>query len=494
MENHHEAEDEENTTDEEVEKLDEEVKSMAQKAQEYRQTFPHHFNNTLANVFESQRPPVSDLTRPGQNDSDPGPSSEPNIEAITPLCLEGGVEALVGKDPMHAEEVQRIKRKISDNVSAMSSLVKRIKDCTSRIEKLEESKQVMIYPAQEKNEAFSKNNEDKTTISIPSQKADHVGSSQNKKSYASSLNGDRDSKVEKQVIAVKGFSDVKLTYLGGMWVMIELDNEATKLKLLQHIGVNSWFHVLQAAIHDFVSDERVVWVDIEGADNILEKFKVIFKGKVYTARAKELFTWTSIFLDHKESEYTSDDESLHGAKNKSVGSQHEEDDLVDDSDVEDVSETFFGDKHPSPNNSVCNSSEKENDHRGVDLNTETDKVNSPLVHTKVMNNSQKVHENMTSNGESAFNYSHNAHNGGSILEVLDDMIRVMNNSQKVHENVTSNGESAFNYSHNYHNGGSILEMLDDMIRVGQSMGYAMEGRMKDIEHIIGTQGVDAVPK
>nr|GFA95539.1 RNA-directed DNA polymerase, eukaryota [Tanacetum cinerariifolium] len=189
------------------------------------------------------------------------------------------------------------------------------------------------------------------------------------------------------------------------------------------------------------------------AVNILEKFKVIFKGNVYMDRAKELFTWTPIFLDHKESEYISDDESLHGAKNKSVGSQHGEDDLVDDSDMEGVSETFFGDKHPSPNNSVCNSSEKKNDHRGVDLNTETDKVNSPLVHTKVMNNSQKVHENVTSNGESAFSYSHNAHNGGSILEVLDDMIQV-----------------------------------------GQSMGYAMEGCMKDIEHIIGTQGVDAVPK
>nr|GEX53459.1 RNA-directed DNA polymerase, eukaryota [Tanacetum cinerariifolium] len=242
---------------------------------------------------------------------------------------------------------------------------------------------------QEKNEAFSKNKGDKTTNSIPSQKADHVGSSQNKKSFATSLNCDRDSKVEKQVTVVKGntlsnvllttslitpalvlddscvsvhdlsrhvmgkvkdlnsipnvrtlltkegFSDVKLTYLGGMWVIIELDNEATKLKLVQHIGVNSWFHVLQAVIHDFVSDERIVWVDIEG-----------------------------------------DDESLHGEKNKSVVLQHREDDLVDDSDVEAASETFL------------------------------------------------VHENVTSNGESAFNYSHNAHNGGSILEVLDDMIRV----------------------------------------------------------------------
>nr|GEY71748.1 hypothetical protein [Tanacetum cinerariifolium] len=153
------------------------------------------------------------------------------------------------------------------------------------------------------------------------------------------------------------------------------------------------------------------------------------------------------------SEYISDNESFHGAKNKSVGSQHGEDDLVDDSDVEGVSETFFGDKHPSPNNSVCKSSEKENDYRGVYLNTKTDKVNSPLVHTKVMNNSHEVHENVTSNGESAFNYSYNAHNGGLILEVLDDMIRV-----------------------------------------GQSMCYAMEGCMKDIEHINGTQGVDVIPK
>nr|GEY99179.1 RNA-directed DNA polymerase, eukaryota [Tanacetum cinerariifolium] len=39
--------------------------------------------------------------------------------------------------------------------------------------------------------------------------------------------------------------------------------------------------------------------------------------------------------------------------------------------------------------------------------------------------------------------------------------------------------------------GLILKVLDDMIRVGQSMGYAMEGCMKNIEHIIGTQGVDA---
>ncbi|GKC83483.1 RNA-directed DNA polymerase, eukaryota [Tanacetum coccineum] len=65
-------------------------------------------------------------------------------------------------------------------------------------------------------------------------------------------------------LAKEGFSKVKLTYLGGLWVMIELNNEVTMQKLLQHIGVKSWFHVLQAAKPDFVSEERIVWVDIEG--------------------------------------------------------------------------------------------------------------------------------------------------------------------------------------------------------------------------------------
>nr|GEZ49422.1 RNA-directed DNA polymerase, eukaryota [Tanacetum cinerariifolium] len=37
-------------------------------------------------------------------------------------------------------------------------------------------------------------------------------------------------------------------------------------------------------------------------------------------------------------------------------------------------------------------------------------------------------------------------------------------------------------------GGSILEVLDDMIKVGQTMGFTMEGCLKDMESIIGSQG------
>ncbi|GJR76958.1 RNA-directed DNA polymerase, eukaryota [Tanacetum coccineum] len=340
------------------------------------------------------------------------------------------------------------------------------------------------------------------------------------------------------LLTKEGFPEVKLSYLGGMWVMLEFDKVATKQKLLQHIGVNSWFQVLQDAVQNFVSDERVVWVDIEGiplnvwsretflkigkkwgetmdievnldssfaqkrlciktkqADNILEKFKVIFKGKVFMACAKELFAWTPIFLEHKESVYTSNDESVQGAKNKSIGSQYRDEDSKDDSDVDGVSETIFGDKPSSPNNYNGKMGEhqsddpfniydvlkrhptggardssssfshppgftpeeletcKENGHVEAAINNEAEKVPTPLVNAKVMNNSQEVQE----------------------------IVDVMNNS---------NGESTYQNDHNVHSGGSILGLMEDMIRVGQSMRYTMKGCMKDIEHIIGTQGVD----
>nr|GEW42236.1 putative reverse transcriptase domain-containing protein [Tanacetum cinerariifolium] len=120
----------------------------------------------------------------------------------------------------------------------------------------------------------------------------------------------------------EGFPSVKLSYLGGLWAMVELDHMDTKLNLLKHVGVKSWFHSLQEACPDFISDERIVWVDIEDnfgssfarkrlcvrtkqPDSILEKFKVILKGKVLMVRAKELFTWNPIFLEPKVSDYTS---------------------------------------------------------------------------------------------------------------------------------------------------------------------------------------------
>ncbi|GJZ78185.1 RNA-directed DNA polymerase, eukaryota, nucleotide-binding alpha-beta plait domain protein [Tanacetum coccineum] len=62
----------------------------------------------------------------------------------------------------------------------------------------------------------------------------------------------------------EGFVNVTLSYLGGLWVMFECDKPDTKRNLVNHVGINSWFQVIQEVNPDFVSDERVVWLDIEG--------------------------------------------------------------------------------------------------------------------------------------------------------------------------------------------------------------------------------------
>nr|GEW31274.1 hypothetical protein [Tanacetum cinerariifolium] len=159
-------------------------------------------------------------------------------------------------------------------------------------------------------------------------------------------------------LSKEGFGEIKLSYLGGMWVMIELNNVETKNDFLHHTGVKSWFHKLQDGTLDFVSDERIgelmdieesvgssfarkrICIKTNAAASILETFKVIFKGKTFMVRAKELFTWTPCFLEYNELECASDDELPHY---KSAHSNQDNELSMKDSDDEGVADTYFRD-------------------------------------------------------------------------------------------------------------------------------------------------------
>ncbi|GJX36621.1 RNA-directed DNA polymerase, eukaryota, nucleotide-binding alpha-beta plait domain protein [Tanacetum coccineum] len=139
----------------------------------------------------------------------------------------------------------------------------------------------------------------------------------------------------KTIHTKNGFEETKLSYLGGLWVMIELNNVETKNDLLHHTGVKSWFHEHQDGTFDFVSNERIVWVDIEGILLSVWSHATFFKiVKTLMVHANELFTWTPCFLEYKESEYASDDELPRGMNNKSAQSAQEDDILVEDTDDE----------------------------------------------------------------------------------------------------------------------------------------------------------------
>nr|GEV18391.1 RNA-directed DNA polymerase, eukaryota, nucleotide-binding alpha-beta plait domain protein [Tanacetum cinerariifolium] len=61
-----------------------------------------------------------------------------------------------------------------------------------------------------------------------------------------------------------GFLSVRTVYLGRLWVMTELNSPETKNKLMNHVGVASWYKSLHNVQAEFVAKERIVWIDIEG--------------------------------------------------------------------------------------------------------------------------------------------------------------------------------------------------------------------------------------
>nr|GEZ82210.1 RNA-directed DNA polymerase, eukaryota, nucleotide-binding alpha-beta plait domain protein [Tanacetum cinerariifolium] len=148
------------------------------------------------------------------------------------------------------------------------------------------------------------------------------------------------------IIFKECFQNVKLSYLGGMWVLFEFDSLASKEKFLNHYGIGSWFTELIQATSSFEKDERIVWIFIEGlpikawTPNTFRKIaslwgeqKVIIQGKVYWIRVKKLDDWFPNFQEDDQDDLSSHGESEEGdVANKADNNE---------SDVDGVSESSF---------------------------------------------------------------------------------------------------------------------------------------------------------
>ncbi|GKC52069.1 nucleotide-binding alpha-beta plait domain-containing protein [Tanacetum coccineum] len=155
----------------------------------------------------------------------------------------------------------------------------------------------------------------------------------------------------KVVMRNEGFSDPELSYLGGLWVMIGFKSTDVKEKFLSCVAIKSWFEQLIQASEEFIIDDRIIWVDLEGItlklwtfnsfkkiaskwglllndetsedsnfhskrlciltkrmDNIYESFKISYRGKVHWIRAKEISGWIPDFDEHSEEDSDSESE------------------------------------------------------------------------------------------------------------------------------------------------------------------------------------------
>ncbi|GKD56026.1 nucleotide-binding alpha-beta plait domain-containing protein [Tanacetum coccineum] len=157
----------------------------------------------------------------------------------------------------------------------------------------------------------------------------------------------------KMILAIEGFNNVNVYYMGGFWVVLEFQSLSSKEKFTAHVGVGSWFDTLQQASNSFNLDGRVAWVDIKGVplkvwtkntfnriiskwgellyeeekedscfhrkrvcikttldEIIFESFKVIVQGKVYWVQAKEVTGWNLDFREEETCQTDSEDGSL----------------------------------------------------------------------------------------------------------------------------------------------------------------------------------------
>nr|GEY60420.1 RNA-directed DNA polymerase, eukaryota [Tanacetum cinerariifolium] len=237
---------------------------------------------------------------------------------------------------------------------------------------------------------------------------------------------------------------------------------------------------------------------------INDKRKLIVQGKAFWIRVKELDAWFPDFEEANNDDVSSDeeepkgnnshnfyassdDESLVEVKNKTIDLQNGGDNLVEDTDDDAISETIFGDKTASF--SACNSSVKVVDYQSEDpfdiyplLNKNskgiTVDLDSSLSHPPRFTPEGSMQENEHVVVPEEENVLKSVPDKENIPHVHSN---VMQNTQKVFDNESNSEAYTFNYSHKAHNEGSILEILDGMIRVGQSMGYEMDGCTKDIE-------------
>nr|GEV54989.1 RNA-directed DNA polymerase, eukaryota [Tanacetum cinerariifolium] len=256
------------------------------------------------------------------------------------------------------------------------------------------------------------------------------------------------------ILAKEGFDKVKLSYLDGHWVLIEMDLVDAKEKIIKHVGVGSWFVELKQASNSFVCEERLTWVTIEGLPvkaltrNTFAKILFSWGELVDIADSNndslscigELEVWTPDFIFDKEGELSSDDDTERDIEN-AIG-----DDKETEYDPFEIYKILKRKKDAKAANGD----------------------NQPNA------NSEANEKNVAGSGKPQPSHSDSQEDGISSVN-------------KVKESVVS---SKHNHGIKFQASGSILEVMDELIKVGHAMGYNMDGCGKNIESIIGSQGDD----
>nr|GEX79480.1 RNA-directed DNA polymerase, eukaryota [Tanacetum cinerariifolium] len=158
---------------------------------------------------------------------------------------------------------------------------------------------------------------------------------------------------------------------------------------------------------------------------------------VYWALAKEVHGWIPEFRDDKYEANSSDEESLGNGSKGLMGENLNEQFKEQDTDVEEVSESSF------------------------------------------INRSAHIYSNQVKNSK-----------GGKLTTQFEDPFKIYAILNKKQETQVDTMDSHLKFPPECDKkaGGSFLKSLDELVKVGHTMGYKIDGCMKNMEDIIDVQG------
>nr|GEY21821.1 nucleotide-binding alpha-beta plait domain-containing protein [Tanacetum cinerariifolium] len=261
----------------------------------------------------------------------------------------------------------------------------------------------------------------------------------------------------KVVLENERFSDINLRYLGGMWVMIvfKVSWRVTWVNI-KGVPLKVWnentFKRIASKWGSFLTEEnseednlhsKRICIHTKGMLSIREAFKIIFQGKVYLVRAKEISGWNPDFE-------LNNDENSDSEEDRSVG---------DFKEVAEVSD---------PNLII---GENSSDHIGT-------KSEDPFnIYSLLNKNKNSADEYKESNSKESLKFPH-----GFTPNVTDEEYQ-MNLHRHNKGGMEFGGSGQVRKSVIPRTGGSFLTVIEELIKVGNTMGYNMEGCTKNIEEI-----------
>nr|GEX99885.1 ATPase, AAA-type, core [Tanacetum cinerariifolium] len=280
--------------------------------------------------------------------------------------------------------------------------------------------------------------------------------------------------------------------------MLEFASCKSKDLFRSNVGAGYWFSVLQQVKYDFKVEGRIVWVEVEGVPfklwtektfkRIANNFKIAFRGKVYWIRVKDVPGWIpeNIEVSHDDEQFVKDvkggDTIVH-----EVGNHGEA------SDVDEVPEMMFDEssgqkkkqsEDPFGIYPLLDKQRKVNSH-GDTVNGESLKYPSgftPIDATEMMGQSNENVEKQ--NGDRDQN--------NNVEEPLNGRDDCSDNMGTKPNDLDSGCSGRFKNSVASRTGGSILCLMEEVVKVGQTMGYNIEGCVKEIMNIIESQGASSV--